>query len=166
MKLPKFLLLTASPLLLTLGGAVALVGADVLQTQLTSPAIAQEAPNNGRGRGDRGGRGMQMLEQLNLSETQRQQIQAIREQAKANSEQLREQMQTAREQMRALMASNASESELRQQHQVIENWRDQMSDRRFDTMLQIRQVLTPEQRAQLAELKASQRGRRGGGDRL
>lgn len=163
MKLPKFFLLAASPLVLTLGGAVALVGVNALQAQFTAPAIAQEAPNGERG--GRGDRGMRMLEQLNLSEDQKQQIQAIREQAKADSEQIREQMQSAREQMRSLMGSNASESELRQQHQVMENFRDQKSDRRFATMLQIREVLTPAQRAQLAEMEPPQRGGRGGGDR-
>ncbi|MGK7926604.1 MAG: Spy/CpxP family protein refolding chaperone [Spirulina sp.] len=158
MKLQKFFLLAASPLVLTLGGAMAFMGADALHSQFNAPAIAQDGPGGGRR-----DRGMRMLEQLNLSAEQKQQIQAIREQAKANSQQLREQMQNAREQMRSLMAGNASESELRQQHQVIDNLRDQMSDRRFETMLQIREVLTPEQRAQLAEMEPPQRGRRGGG---
>ncbi|MEM9541842.1 MAG: Spy/CpxP family protein refolding chaperone [Cyanobacteria bacterium P01_E01_bin.42] len=160
MKLSKFFLLVASPLVLTLGGTAALIGTEALQTN--SPAIAQEAPDGDRGgRGGRG-RGMQrMLEQLNLSDAQQQQIQAIREQAKANSEGLREEMKSAREQMRSLMSGNASESELRQQYQTIENLRDRASDRRFETMLQIREVLTPAQRTQLAEMEPPQRGRRG-----
>lgn len=163
MKLSKFFFLAASPLILTLGGTAALISADVLQAN--SPAIAREAPNGERG--GRGGRGMQqMFEQLNLSDSQKQQIQAIRERAKANSEQLREEIHSAREQMRALMGSNASESELRQQHETIKSLRDRAGDRRFETMLQIREVLTPAQRAQLAEMEPPQRGRRGGGNRF
>ncbi|WP_204105348.1 MULTISPECIES: Spy/CpxP family protein refolding chaperone [Spirulina sp. CCY15215] len=174
MKLQKFVLLAVSPLVFTLGGAAVLMGADALHAQFESPAIAQEAPNGRPERGnrpergepgERGDRGMRMFEQLNLSADQKQEIQTIREQAKANSEQLREQMENAREQMQSLMASNASDGELRQQHQRVQNLHQQMGDRRFDTMLQIRQVLTPEQRAQLAEMKPDRGGRRGGGDR-
>ncbi|MBP0021538.1 MAG: Spy/CpxP family protein refolding chaperone [Cyanobacteria bacterium SBLK] len=162
MKLSKFFLLAASPLVLTLGGTAALIGTDALQAN--SPAIAQEASN-----GERGGRGrgmQQMFEQLNLSDAQKQQIESIREQAKANSEQLREEIHSAREQMRALMGSNASESELRQQHQAISSLRDRASDRRFETMLQIREVLTPTQRTRLAAMEPPHRGHRGGGDRF
>jgi Spy/CpxP family protein refolding chaperone len=40
----------------------------------------------------------------------------------------------------------------------LQNLQQQASDRRFETMLQIREVLTPEQRNQMAELMQKHRG--------
>ena len=71
-------------------------------------------------------------------------------------------MKAAREQMKALMSNNNSSSEeLRQKHQQLQSLRQQMAERRFDTMLQIREELTPEQRSKMAELKPKFGGRRG-----
>ncbi|MEB3281794.1 MAG: Spy/CpxP family protein refolding chaperone [Lyngbya sp.] len=110
--------------------------------------------------GDRMGR---MFEQLNLSAEQQQQIDSIKEQRKASSEGLREQMRAAMEEMRSLQASNASADQLRQQHQKIQQLHQQMGNERFEIMLEIREVLTPEQRAQLAELKPERNGQERGG---
>ena len=63
--------------------------------------------------------------------------------------------------MRSLLASNASEEQLRKQHQNIQGLRQQLGNNRFETMLQVREILTPEQRTQMAELMEQKRGRRG-----
>ncbi len=64
------------------------------------------------------------------------------------------------------MTGNASDDQLRQQHQEMQALRQQVETRRFETMLQIRKVLTPEQRAKAAQLMQEHRGghhHRGGG---
>jgi len=53
---------------------------------------------------------------------------------------------------------------LRQQHQEVQGLRNQLDNQRFETMLEIRQVLTPEQRTKMAELM-EKRGHHHGGDR-
>jgi Spy/CpxP family protein refolding chaperone len=98
---------------------------------------------------------------LNLTPEQQTRIQTIRDQERTASEPLRQNMRTARIEMRMLMAT-ASADQLRQQHKEVQGIRQQLDDQRFETMLKIREVLTPEQRARMAELKSSGRGRRGG----
>ncbi len=123
----------------------------------------------GRGRGPGGDRGPDMdrtppmlrfADQLGLSDAQRSEIEAIHSQAQTESEALRTQVQAAHEQMRSLMASDASDAELRQRHDQMQALQQQMGDRRFETMLAIRNVLTPAQRAQMQELQGSGMGRR------
>jgi Spy/CpxP family protein refolding chaperone len=121
---------------------------------VVSQTIAQ-ATSEGR----RSDRKADWLEQLNLTPEQSEQIRAIREQSKAENQSLRQQMQQAREQMRSLLASDATPEQLRQQHDSIQNLHQQLSDRRFETVLEMREVLTPEQRTQAAELMQQHKGR-------
>ncbi|MEY2979272.1 MAG: Spy/CpxP family protein refolding chaperone [Prochlorotrichaceae cyanobacterium] len=96
--------------------------------------------------------GERWLDQLNLSADQLQQIQAIREQYKSQMEANRTDVQTSREDLRQLMAGTASDNELRQKHNELQNLMQQGGDLRFESMLAIRGVLTPEQRQQAAAL--------------
>jgi periplasmic protein CpxP/Spy len=75
---------------------------------------------------------------------------------------LRQQARTAREKLSTLMTGNASDGELRQQHEQMQRLMQQLSARRFDTMLKVRSILTPEQRAKSAEMKKQHQGRRHG----
>lgn len=117
--------------------------------------LAQDAPAQApTEKKEWGNRGQKMYQQLNLSADQQAQIKSIREQAKTSNQGLRQQLKTAREQLKTLLASNdASDSALRQAHQQLQPLTQQMSDQRFDTMLKIRNVLTPAQRTKLAELR-------------
>lgn len=164
MNLRQFALLTAASLLLPIGSAFAVdqtqrVGNLTDSGANVSTLLAQRSSENG---GRRNGQGKgQWLQQLNLTPEQQQRIRAIREDAKANNEGLRQQMQQAREQMRSLSASNASDNELRQHHQQVQALQQQMSNQRFETLLKIRAELTPEQRAQMAQLMEQRKGQRG-----
>ncbi|MBD2580417.1 Spy/CpxP family protein refolding chaperone [Oscillatoria sp. FACHB-1406] len=135
-----------------------------------SPSVlAQAQPNPQPGnRPDRGQRGRgdgnpmeRMLQQLNLSSEQSSQIQAIFQQSRTENESLHEQMKQARDQMESLMAGNATADQLRQQHSIMQRLHQEMGDRRFETMLQVREILTPQQRARMAELKDAKRQERG-----
>ena len=130
--------------------------------ELQSP-VTQLAHNNfyqGKRRGGYGGM-KKVLEQLNLTPEQSQQIEAIHERFHSDNETLFQQMRTNHQQLRSLLASDASEEQLRQQHQNIQGLRQQLGNNRFETMLQVREILTPEQRTQMAELMEQKRGRRG-----
>ncbi|MCG5058230.1 MAG: Spy/CpxP family protein refolding chaperone [Limnoraphis sp. WC205] len=137
-----------------------------IRNLLCATTVALFLPFAGNALAEPGDRMGRMFEQLNLSAEQQQQIDSIKEQRKASSEGLRQQMQAAMEQMRSLQASNASADQLRQQHQQIQQLHQQMGNQRFEAMLEIREVLTTEQRAKLAELKPERnwqgRGGRGG----
>ena len=117
--------------------------------------------NNRNNRNDREDRMTRLLEQLDLTPEQSQQIETIKQQSKADTESLRQELQQAHEQMRSLMVADTNSNELRQQHQQLQTLHQQLGTQRFETMLQVREVLTPEQRSQMAELMGQHRGRRG-----
>lgn len=91
----------------------------------------------------------QCFDSLSLTPQQREQIQAIRDRAATSSESQWRELQASREQMRSLQQSNASPEQLRQQRQRIQELSRALSDQHFETMLEMREVLTPEQRSQL-----------------
>ncbi|MEB3212750.1 MAG: Spy/CpxP family protein refolding chaperone [Leptolyngbyaceae bacterium] len=105
----------------------------------------------------------QWIEQLDLTEAQQAEIQAIREQASTENEGLRQELEEAHATMRSLMESNASADQIRQQHDQIQQLHQQLGDAMLDVRLDIREVLTEEQRSQLAELLPDRPFRGGGG---
>jgi Spy/CpxP family protein refolding chaperone len=55
------------------------------------------------------------------------------------------------------MVGNASEGTIRAQHEVVQDQALELADLRFESMLEIREILTPAQRAQAAELMEERR---------
>ncbi|MEL6319329.1 MAG: Spy/CpxP family protein refolding chaperone [Cyanobacteria bacterium J06626_14] len=94
----------------------------------------------------------EVFQQLNLTDAQQVDIQAIREQARADNEGLRQELEQARTAMRSLLEADASADQIRQQHDQIQQLQQQLGDAMLDVRLEIRDVLTEEQRSQLAEL--------------
>ena len=136
-------------------------------TPITSQLIAQN-PDHRPFEFGRKGRGyrMERLMELDLTPEQSEQIETIQQQSQADTEPLRQESQQAHAQMHSLLAENANSDELRQQHQQIQTLHQQLGNQRFETMLQVREILTPEQRSQMAELIQQHRGRRNFGDRF
>ena len=62
--------------------------------------------------------------------------------------------------MRSLLTSNANPNQLRQQHQAMQDLRQQLGNSRFESMLEVREILTPEQRQKMADMMAQHRGKR------
>lgn len=114
-----------------------------------------------RKNGDRGQGMNRLLEKLDLSAEQSQQIETIREQSKASAQALHKQMKVQRQEMKSLFTSDVDNEQIREQYQATKELRQQLGDNRFETMLQIREVLTAEQRAKMAELREQNRGHRG-----
>lgn len=153
---------------------ISAIAAALLISPLAIDAVASNAETNRMSRSKspvtqlahrrgRGGHGAmkRVLEQLNLTPEQSQKIDAIHEQFHSDNETLFQEMRTNHQEMRSLLASDASEEQLRQQHQKNQDLHQQLGTNRFETMLQVREILTPEQRSQMAELIGQKRGRRG-----
>lgn len=125
----------------------------------THPRFGQMAQNRGARRGgpEAGGR---FLQQLNLSSEQQQQIQGIRDKYKGQMDEQRDAMQAARQQLGNLMASDASVEQLRAQHNEVMRLQQNMANLRFESMLETRQILTPEQRQELSDMVQERRNDR------
>ena len=131
------------------------------ESQSTMKQLAHNHFHHGKRRG-KGDGIKKLLQQLDLTPEQSQKIEAIHQQFHTENETLYQEMQANHQQMRSLLASDASSEQLRQQHQKIQDLHQQLGGKRFESMLQVREILTPEQRAQMAELSAEHRGMRGG----
>lgn len=154
MTFQRTILLATIPVLVLTGGTFALA-----QSNQRAQSIAQTPLSEGdQMRPGRGDRMMRWTEELDLSPDQSAQIQVIQTEARTAAEGLHQQLQQAHETLRSLMASDASVEQLRQQHQQLQTLKQQMGNQHFETMLAIREVLTPEQRAELAELMQQHRG--------
>ncbi len=93
-----------------------------------------------------------MLEGLDLSEEQRKAIKEIRQANKEKMKQLRSEQKTAREALMAAQKSGStSDSELKKLFDAAAEKRLALEKARFNNMLDIRKVLTPEQREQAKE---------------
>lgn len=139
-------------------------GINTVQAQQYNPGDSVMESYRNKHEGKRGMRGgiSKLTEQLDLSPEQSEQIEAIREQSQTDSQALVDRLQTNRQEMQSLLTSDADPEQLRANHQDGQNLRQQLSDIRLETMLEIREVLTPEQRTEMAELMAQRRGRRFG----
>ncbi len=133
-------------------------GVNNIQEQNNTMQIAQKI-KHGR-KFDRGERMNKLLENLDLTPEQSQQIKTIQAESQDTAEDLREQMKTEHQSIRSLFSSDATSEEIREQHQQVQATHEQLSNNRLETMLQIRETLTPEQRSQMAELMQQHQGRK------
>ncbi|MBL1209391.1 Spy/CpxP family protein refolding chaperone [Geminocystis sp. GBBB08] len=96
-------------------------------------------------------KGDKLMEKLNLSAEQKQRIESIRTKFEPQMTSIREQMRIEREKMSTMMQNNESQNNLRAQHQKISALQQQMNNLRFESMLETREVLTPQQRQQFSQ---------------
>ncbi|MBD0335019.1 MAG: Spy/CpxP family protein refolding chaperone [Cyanobacteria bacterium Co-bin13] len=129
----------------------------LLDLFMTDRSGNRQSGRGGKFRPGKGGNPEQVFEQLDLSEAQLSQIRTIRESSRTTMQPLREQMRAGHQELRSLMAGNASTDELRQRHSTLMNLEQQLRAERFEVMLQIREVLTPQQRTELGELLEQRR---------
>ncbi len=108
-----------------------------------------------------GSLGGHFIDKLNLTTEQREQIQQIRQKYQSQITQLKDNLRTERTKLREMMASNESNANISNQHQKILNLNQQLSKLRFDSMLEMRQILTTEQRETFANLMKERQERRG-----
>lgn len=120
-------------------------------------------PRSGHGKG----RGAEMIARhLGLSEQQKESIRAIRESYKPRFDEFRDEMKDARRDYRLALEQN--DPRATQLRESMEARRDSMKSLREEMQKRIEAVLTPEQRAKVAEMKQrrdDRRHNRRGGDR-
>ncbi len=119
-----------------------------------------EGPRRGRGKTEK------LIEELNLNDNQVQQLNAIRQKYRPQMQQLREQMQATRQELSQMMQGNTSTTDLRKKHQQVIDLDQKLHNLRFENMLAIREILTPEQRRQFAQLMEQRRANRRNGARF
>jgi Spy/CpxP family protein refolding chaperone len=141
--------------------------AALLFVALPSAALAQQAPvpesttqqPSFDDRGHRGHGPMRALKQLNLSDTQKQQVSQLMQSVKSQNASLFEQQQSLHEQMRAADESGDEAKFLSVRNQM-DALRPQMKAVHQQIEQGLKQILTPEQATKLAQIKATQKSRR------
>ena len=108
-----------------------------------------------QGRG--GGRRQEMMESLNLSSQQEQELQAIRQQYGEKIRPLKKQLRTNEDQLRTLMSSSASDDQIRAKQRQVSSLRQQIGGLLFESMLESRAILNMDQRKQFAEMMGERR---------
>ena len=93
----------------------------------------------------------EMFANLNLTEEQKTQLAEIRKKKMESMKPLREKSKEARKSFFEKLKSDTSEEDIRKAHSELATLRTQKADARFENMLAVRRVLTPEQRIQLAQ---------------
>jgi len=106
-----------------------------------------------------------VFEALDLTPTQQQELRAIRMKYQPDMRSRRSQLRQAENELRSLMVGSAAESDIRAQHERVVQLRSELGEMHFESMLEMRQVLTAEQRQELAELLQQRRDSRGFGRR-
>lgn len=99
------------------------------------------------------------LEKLNLTENQKRQIEAIHKKYQGQIENRRITLYTAHQELHEMMVGISSNTQIRAQHRKISSLREELGDLRFERTLEIRGLLTPEQRAQLGDMVQARRDR-------
>jgi Spy/CpxP family protein refolding chaperone len=123
---------------------------------VVEPIILVQGPGSLGDEEDDGG-APRWLQELNLSSDQVQRMQAVRDRYRPQLQAQRQQLETAMKKMKDLMTSDASADQIRQQHNQLESLHKTISDLRFESMLAIRDILTPAQRQQAADLMQQHR---------
>ena len=92
-----------------------------------------------------------LFEQLNLTPRQKYQIDRIRRRYQAPITRLKEELRLAQRQLSTMMAGTDSATTIRAKHQQITEFRQELGELHFESMLATREILTPQQRQKFAE---------------
>ena len=119
-----------------------------------TPADAR--PGKGKGKGH----WKQMMKELDLTEDQKVKMKALKK-SKPDHKASRENMKKLKDQLKAALKSDTSDADLIKMHGEIQTARNKKATERFNHMLAVRAILTPEQREKFHEMREKKRGRRG-----
>ena len=103
----------------------------------------------------------QFLERLDLSDEQSSQIKAIYRRSYQANQESRQELQQAREEMGSLLTSEANSNLIRRKHREIQSLNQELGNSRFEAMVEVRKVLTLEQRREIADMMTEYRERQG-----
>ena len=129
--------------LISLGSSAALAG-------LTNPLLPA---NDERSAAIKG----QFMDELNLSNAQKQKFQQIYRRYQGQISQHQDKLLVAQQQLKQMMIGTDSAAAIRTQYQEVVRLRQALDNLRFESMLEMREVLTPNQRRQFALLMQQRR---------
>lgn len=142
--LRRVAIVIASTVLLVVGSAAVLRAIDFRQS---NDVIAQApSPSDRPGRGEMG-----LLRELNLSPDQMSRIQQIRSRYRDQLKSDRDAARQAQQDLRTLMAGTANDDQIREKFRQVKELRTKVADAQFNSMLEVRNILTPEQRQRFAQ---------------
>ena len=128
-------------LTLSIGGAVAFSNPNPWLSQTVAqdvnPPTRAERPQRPEPR---------WIQDLNLTPEQTQRMQAIQNQYKDRMRQNQEALRQAHQELQTMLGGNASQDEIRTKHRQVQTLMQQLDNLRFESMLAVREILTPEQR--------------------
>lgn len=102
------------------------------------------------------------IEKLNLTADQKQKIQVIRQKYQPEIQQTHQSLRAEKSKLREMMVNNQSSDQMRNQHRKIVALNQKLNNLRFESMLEIREVLTAQQRQDFASMMEKRKnGRRG-----
>ncbi len=153
MTITRFILVT-SVFALSFGSPVVL--AESPQVEPSKSTLAQASPRHYAQRPDKK-RGADMMEQLDLSDQQKQQLTDIRQKYQQKIDPKQQQVKTSRQELNQMLASNASDRSIRSKHQEIMQLHEEISNLRLESMLEVRGILTLDQRREFAQLMEKRR---------
>ena len=101
--------------------------------------------------------GESVFQQLNLTQEQADKIVGIRQQHQQKITQSLEKLRGLQEELNQMIITNNTDNQLRQKHGEVLQLRKELSELQFNTILKIREVLTPEQLQQWSKLMQQRR---------
>ena len=102
-----------------------------------------------------------MMSELNLTAEQQTKMKALKESSKAGLKDKKKAMRAAREDLGNALKGTASDADVRKKFEALSKLQDEFAKARFEHVLAVRAILTPEQRAKFHEMKGKIEGRRG-----
>jgi Spy/CpxP family protein refolding chaperone len=148
MWLTKLLAPTAAILVLSLGGTVVAAPKSLPQVMVQNTGDQQP---QGQSMKDR------LVQELNLTPDQAQKMQDIRTKYKDQLTQQHQALVQARTELRTLMAGTGSDDQIRDQYNKVQDLQNQFAKLAFEQRLEMRDILTPDQRHQADELMQARR---------
>jgi len=94
-----------------------------------------------------------IFKKLDLTDEQKKSLETMRKEQGDSMKALRQKKKTLRESMDSALIGDASEAKLRGIHSELTTLQTQIKTKRFEKMLKIRNILSPEQRKTFFEMK-------------
>lgn len=116
------------------------------------PWFSQTTSHNSEGRNNRYNQDVpKWIQRVNLTATQTQRMQTISNKYRGQISGSAKALRQAQLELGQMLGSDASLDSLRQKHRQVETLKQKVGNLRFESLLEMREVLTPEQRRQVAQ---------------
>lgn len=131
---------------------------------ISQPALARHRPDlgeQGKGGGP-GGELKEALKSLDLTDEQKSKIKEIRKASGESNKEARNALKEGRKGLEEAMKGDAKKADLLSKFDSLQGLRTKLARGRFEMMLGVREILTPEQRQKFRSFMEEHKGRRFG----